>query len=84
MLLQVCSWCCCLSVLLSVIALARGGSGLNFISLVSVVIAGHKEGQGWMGRADAAASSSPSPGKQLAFGDLCQSQASAMDSATHG
>lgn len=49
MLLQVCLWCCCLNVLLSVIALARWGSGPNFISLVSVVIAGHEEGQGWMG-----------------------------------
>lgn len=49
-LLQVCLWCCCLNVLLSVIALAQWGSGANFISLVSVVIAGHEGGQGWMGK----------------------------------
>lgn len=59
MLLQVCLWCCCLNMLLVVIALAWWGSGANFISLVSVVIALQetvvRKGRAGWGRADAVA-----------------------------
>lgn len=58
-LLQVCLWCCCLNMLLLVIALARWGSGANFISCVSAVIALQetvvRKGKAGWGRDDAVA-----------------------------
>lgn len=61
MLLQVCLWRCRLDTLLLVIALARWGSGANFISLVSAAIAFRetalRKGRAAWGRADAVAHS---------------------------